>query len=173
MRTGSAAEYGSDVSKTSTTKREGDIEWQWSRFRGLSVDDLYAVVRLREGVFIIEQNCPYPDADGRDPAAWHLLGWMEYEGSRKLVAYARVFEPGVRYEEASIGRVVTAPEVRGTGCGKTLMAEALRRIESLIPGQVVKIAAQRRLEKFYLGFGFRTVSAPYEEDGIIHVDMIR
>ena len=150
-----------------------DPDWQWSRFNQLSLDDLYAVVRLREAVFIIEQNCPYPDADGRDPRAWHLLGWTKYGGERKLVAYARIFEPGVRYEEASVGRVVTAPEVRGTGLGRMLMAEALRRIESLVPGQPVKIAAQRRLEDFYLGFGFRTISAPYEEDGIIHVDMIR
>jgi len=149
------------------------IEWQWSRFNELSLDDLYAVVRLREAVFIIEQNCPYPDADGRDPQAWHLLGWKRYGGERKLVAYARVFEPGVRYDEASIGRIVTAPEVRGTGLGKTLMAEALRRVESLVPGETIKIAAQRRLELFYIGFGFRPVSSPYEEDGIIHVDMIR
>lgn len=156
-----------------TGSNTGDLDWQWSRFNQLSLDDLYAVVRLREAVFIIEQNCPYPDADGRDPRAWHLLGWEKYDGERKLVAYARVFEPGIRYEEASVGRVVTAPEVRGTGLGKVLMAEALRRIDSLLPGQPVKIAAQRRLEDFYLGFGFRTISAPYEEDGIIHVDMIR
>lgn len=89
------------------------------------------------------------------------------------MAYARVFEPGVRYTEASVGRIVTAPEVRGTGVGKILMAEALRRMEELMPGQVVKIAAQRRLENFYVGFGFRPVSAPYEEDGILHIDMIR
>ncbi len=84
-----------------------------------------------------------------------------------------MFEPGVRYDEGSIGRVVTAPAVRGTGIGKALMAEALRRMETLAPGHPVKIAAQRRLEDFYLGFGFKTVSAPYEEDGIIHVDMLR
>jgi ElaA protein len=155
------------VSKTSSVK------WQWSRFNELSLDDLYAVVRLREGVFIAEQNCPYADADGRDPNAWHLLGWQEYEGERRLVAYARIFEPGARYDEASVGRIVTAPEVRGTGLGRLLMAEALRRTELLVPGQNVKIAAQRRLEKFYLGFGFKTISDPYEEDGIIHVDMMR
>jgi ElaA protein len=150
-----------------------DFFWQWSRFSELTVDDLYAVVRLREAVFIVEQDCPYPDADGRDPAAWHLLGWVQDSTGRALVAYARIFEPGVRYDEGSIGRVVTAPDVRGSGVGKTLMAEALRRIESLAPGQPVKIAAQRRLEDFYLALGFRTVSAPYEEDGIIHVDMLR
>ena len=134
---------------------------------------LYTVVRLREAVFIVEQNCPYPDADGRDPNAWHLLGWVQGPMSRSLVAYARLFEPGVRYDEGSIGRVVTAPEVRGTGVGKALMAEALRRIESLAPGQPIKIAAQRRIEDFYLALGFKTVSAPYEEDGIIHVEMLR
>lgn len=149
-----------------------DFFWQWSRFSELTPEDLYAVVRLREAVFIVEQNCPYPDADGRDPNAWHLLGWVQGSNRRSLVAYARLFEPGVRYDEGSIGRVVTAPEVRGTGVGKALMAEALRRIESLAPGQPIKIAAQRRLEDFYLGLGFRTVSAPYEEDGIIHVDML-
>ncbi|MEO8908887.1 MAG: GNAT family N-acetyltransferase [Gemmatimonadaceae bacterium] len=150
-----------------------DITWQWCRFSDLSVDDLYAVVRLREAVFVVEQNCPYPDADGRDPRAWHLLGWQASGGERMLSAYARVFEPGVRYTEASIGRVVTAQAVRGTGLGRTLMAEALRRVEALVPGEKIKLAAQRRLEEFYAGFGFATVSAPYEEDGIIHVDMVR
>lgn len=149
------------------------IKWQWSRFNDMSVEDLYAVVRLREAVFIIEQNCPYPDSDGRDPAAWHLLGWLDIAGRRELAAYARVFEPGIRYKEASIGRVVTAASVRGTGVGKELMAEALRRVESLAPGQVIKIAAQRRLERFYIGLGFKAVSIPYEEDGIMHLDMVR
>ncbi|HMI49629.1 MAG TPA: GNAT family N-acetyltransferase, partial [Gemmatimonadaceae bacterium] len=90
-----------------------------------------------------------------------------------LVAYARIFEPGIRYDQASIGRVVTSGEVRGTGLGRVLMAEALRRVDSLAPAQPVKIAAQRRLEDFYLGFGFKTISDPYEEDGIIHVDMLK
>ena len=147
--------------------------WQWSRFSELRPSELYAAVRLRESVFVVEQTCAYQDADGRDSQAWHLLGWSDEEDGRRLVAYARIFEPGVRYTEGSIGRVVTAPEVRGTGVGKVLMVEALRRLDGLAPGQTVKIAAQRRLEKFYLELGFRTVSAAYEEDGIIHVDMLR
>ena len=169
------------MSKTSARNAPGGEEapptanqfWQWSRFSELKPEDLYAVVRLREAVFIVEQQCAYNDSDGRDPQAWHLLGWSDEQDGRSLVAYARIFEPGVRYTEGSIGRVVTAPRVRGTGLGKVLMAEALRRLEGLAPGQKVKIAAQRRLEKFYLELGFRTVSAPYEEDGIIHVDMLR
>jgi ElaA protein len=173
--------YWGEVSKTSArnasdrgeTSATASPDWQWSRFSELRPEDLYAVVRLRETVFVVEQQCPYIDADGRDPQAWHLLGWSDGQGGRSLVAYARIFEPGVRYDEGSIGRVVTAPEVRGTGLGKILMAEALRRLESLAPNQSVKIAAQRRLERFYLELGFKTVSAPYEEDGIIHVDMVR
>jgi ElaA protein len=177
------SEYGWEVSKTSVygASRPGktrtdpiEVFWQWSRFSELRPDDLYAVVRLREAVFVVEQNCPYLDADGRDPGAWHLLGWNQASGGeRSLMAYARVFEPGVRYTEGSIGRVATAQEVRRTGVGRQLMAEALRRLETLAPGEKIKIAAQRRLEAFYAGFGFTTVSAPYEEDGIMHVDMVR
>ena len=150
-----------------------DVTWQWCRFAELRPDELYEVVRLREAVFVVEQNCPYPDADGRDPRAWHLLGWQDTEKERILAAYARVFEPGVRYTEASIGRVVTAQSVRGTGVGRRLMAEALRRVESLAPGGKIKLAAQRRLEEFYAEFGFTAVSEPYEEDGINHIDMVR
>ena len=150
-----------------------DLDWQWSRFDDLTPHDLYEVVKLREAVFIVEQNCPYPDADGRDPHAWHLLGWMEEANAKKLVAYARIFEPGIRYDECSIGRIVSAPEFRGAGFGRALVAEALRRLEGLAPHQSIKIAAQRRLENFYSEYGFKTISEPYEEDGIIHVDMLR
>jgi ElaA protein len=165
-----SARAASDRDNASAGGRE--VFWQWSRFSELSPEDLYAVVRLREEVFVVEQQCAYQDADGRDPQAWHLLGWSDGV-NRTLIAYARIFEPGVRYTEPSIGRVVTAPEVRGTRVGKALMAESMRRLERLAPGQTIKIAAQRRLEKFYTELGFRTVSAPYEEDGIIHVDMLR
>ena len=175
------SEYWRELTRTSAPNSQGGQTaslaatafWQWSRFSELRPEDLYAVVRLREEVFIVEQQCAYHDADGRDPHAWHLLGWSDDQSGRNLVAYARIFEPGVRYTESSIGRVVTAPRVRGTGLGRALMAEALRRLDGLAPGQPVKIAAQRRLEKFYLDLGFRTVSSPYEEDGIIHVDMLR
>ena len=155
------------------SKTSAQVAWQWSRFHDLRPEDLYEIVRLRESVFIVEQNCAYLDADGRDPAAWHLLGWVQGDGARRLVAYARVFEPGIRYAEGSVGRIVTATEVRRTGIGRTLLSEALDRLEGLAPGQPIRLAAQRYLEKFYSGFGFRTASAPYEEDGIIHVDMLR
>ncbi|MDQ3674802.1 MAG: GNAT family N-acetyltransferase [Gemmatimonadota bacterium] len=155
------------------SKTSAQVSWQWSGFQDLRPEHLYEIVRLREVVFIVEQQCAYLDADGRDSAAWHLLGWHEENGARKLAAYARVFEPGIRYQEGSVGRVVTAPEMRRTGIGRLLMAEALRRLEGLAPGRPVRIAAQRYLESFYSSFGFKPASAPYEEDGIIHVDMVR
>jgi ElaA protein len=158
---------------TGLVAQVSELRWQWCRFEELRPDELYAAMQLREAVFVVEQDCPYADADGRDPDAWHLLGWLGVAADRRLVCYARVFEPGVRYAEASIGRVVTAQDVRGFGYGKALMAEALRRVETLAPRQSVKLAAQRYLERFYSAFGFRTISLPYEEDGIIHVDMIR
>lgn len=155
------------------SETSAQISWQWSRFSELRPEHLYEIVRLRESVFVVEQNCAYLDADGRDPAAWHLLGWISGNGADKLVAYARIFEPGVRYPEGSVGRVVTATEVRRTGVGRMLMTEALRRLDGLAPNRPVKIAAQRYLEKFYAAFGFQPASAPYEEDGIIHIDMLR
>jgi ElaA protein len=163
------------VGKTRTPEAPSatDLIWQWARFGDLSAHELYAALQLREAVFVVEQKCPYPDADGRDPNAWHLLGWLDTASGRRLVAYARVFEPGVRYTEGSIGRVATSTDMRRFGFGKALMAEALRRLDSLAPGQTIKVAAQRYLENFYSGFGFRTASAPYEEDGIMHIDMLR
>ena len=155
------------------SETSAQINWQWCRFRDLEPEDLYEITRLREAVFIVEQACAYLDADGRDPAAWHLLGWNDEKGTRKLVAYSRIFEPGIRYPEGSVGRVVTAREVRGTGLGRVLMAEALRRLESVAPGRPVRIAAQRYLERFYSSFGFKPASTPYEEDGIMHIDMLR
>lgn len=99
------------------------IEWQWAAFPSLSGRDVYEILALRQRVFVVEQNCVYQDADGRDSDARHLLGWSLAAGGRRALAgYARVFEAGVRYREVSIGRIVTAPEVRGTGMGRLVVA---------------------------------------------------
>ncbi|HEX6575600.1 MAG TPA: GNAT family N-acetyltransferase [Gemmatimonadaceae bacterium] len=149
------------------------ISWSCSDFTGLSVADLYAAMELRQRVFIVEQSCAYLDADGIDAKAWHLMGWSETHGRRRLVAYARLFPPRIKYAESSIGRVVTHPDVRGTGVGRDLMREAIARIESAGWGKEIRIAAQMYLERFYEGFGFRRVTDPYIEDDIWHVDMRR
>ncbi|CAN5222528.1 GNAT family N-acetyltransferase [soil metagenome] len=154
-----------------TAERAASIRWSEAAFGELSAGELYALLRLRSLVFVVEQECPFLDLDGRDQDARHLLGWTE-DGTL-LAAYARFFAPGAVFPEASIGRIVTHPQVRGTGAGKALMAEALRRVEALAPGAPIRLCAQLYLERFYGGFGFRPASQPYLEDGIPHVEMVR
>lgn len=150
-----------------------DIEWQWSSFEDLSKEDWYAIVARRQEVFIIEQNCVYPDIDGVDLQSYHLLGWQQIEGKRELVVYLRCVFPGVKYAEVSLGRVLSAPCVRGSGAGRELLAQGIARAEQIFPGQDIRISAQLYLERFYRGFGFERTSEPYDEDGIPHVEMLR
>ena len=149
------------------------IEWQWSSFAGLAVAELYEMLALRQQVFVLEQTCLYPDIDGLDPDAHHLLGWRTVDGKRELAATLRCLAPGAKYDEMSLGRVVTSPSARGTGLGRELVAQGIACAERLHPGHAIRIGAQAHLETFYAGFGFRTVSAPYDEDGILHIDMLR
>jgi ElaA protein len=145
------------------------VNWAWQRFAELGVDGLYDALQLRCRVFILEQG-PYLDPDGIDRHAWHLLG-RDAQGA--LVATLRLVDPGVKYAEPSIGRVVTAPEVRGTGIGRALVAEGMAGCDRLWPGRGVRISAQAHLERFYNGFGFERVGDVYGEDGIAHVQMLR
>ena len=148
-------------------------EWQWSGFAGLTAAELYQVLQTRQDVFILEQTCLYPDMDGLDQDAHHLLGWRVIDGKRQLAAYMRVLAPGAKYVEMSLGRVVTAPAARGTGIGRELLAEGIAHAERQHPGHRIRIGAQQHLEKFYASYGFVTVSEPYDEDGIMHIDMLR
>jgi len=149
------------------------IDWQFSRFADLTPFDLYDVLAQRQNVFILEQTCLYPDIDGYDLEAHHLLGWRDGDGKRQLAAYLRVLAPGAKYDEMSIGRVITTPAARGTGAGRMLLEQGIARAEALHPGHRIRIGAQQYLERFYASFGFETVSAPYDEDGIMHIDMLR
>ena len=149
------------------------IEWQWSGFADLTAAALYEMLALRQQVFVLEQTCLYPDIDGLDPGAHHLLGWRTVDGKRELAATLRCLAPGAKYDEMSLGRVVTSPSARGTGLGRELVAQGIARAGQLHPGHAIRIGAQAHLEAFYAGFGFRTVSAPYDEDGIPHIDMLR
>jgi ElaA protein len=149
------------------------IEWQWSAFSDLSVDDLYLVLQKRQEVFILEQTCFYQDFDGLDQGAHHLLGWRTIDGKRELAAYLRCLAPGAKYTEMSLGRVLSSKTARGSGIGRALLEQGIAHAERQHPGQRIRIGAQRYLEQFYASFGFVTVSEPYDEDGIIHVDMLR
>lgn len=149
------------------------LVWQCTAFSDLTPDDLYAAMQLRQRVFVVEQNCVYMDADASDQAGHHLFGWLTENGKKRLVAYARIFPPCVKYDEASIGRVATHPDVRGAGAGKELMREAIQRIEAAGWGAEIRIGAQMYLERFYESFGFVRITEPYTEDNIWHVEMRR
>ncbi len=140
-------------------------------FTEITAADLYAMLVLRSRVFVVEQACPYLDPDGLDVDAFHLFGWSDATRS-ELACGVRILAPGVSYAEPSIGRVVTAPEHRGEGLGRLLMERAMVECSQLYPGPI-RIGAQRYLERFYGSLGFRTVSEPYDEDGIEHVTMLR
>lgn len=160
MRSGAGAAADSDA-----------LRWQWSRLPALAPLELYAALALRQQVFAVEQRCAYLDADGLDAQAWHLLGWAR-TGSGTLEAYLRVLDPGTRFAEPSIGRVVVAASRRGTGQGRALMARGIAGCAKLHPGRPIRIAAQQRLLRFYASLGFAVASAPFDEDGIPHVEML-
>ena len=146
-----------------------DVAWTFARFADLSPADVHDMLRLRQDVFVIEQKCIFHEIDGRDPPAWHLLG----RRGGDLLAYARVFEPGVTAAEATIGRVVTHPSARGSGLGHALMREAMAAVDRIAPGSAMRLAAQHHLERFYAAYGFRGVGEKYIEDDIWHLDMVR
>lgn len=149
------------------------LSWTCARLDELDARALYDVLALRSLVFVVEQNCVYLDPDGLDVKTWHLLGRDE-QGT--LQAYARLVPPlakGAKQPLPMFGRVVTAPTTRGSGLGRALIAEAIAHCERLWPGQGLEINAQAYLERFYASFGFVVTSEPYDEDGILHIDMRR
>ncbi|MDP2007440.1 MAG: GNAT family N-acetyltransferase [Rubrivivax sp.] len=146
-----------------------ELHWTWCRFGALGVDNLYDALALRCRVFILEQG-PYLDPDGVDRRSGHLLG-RDVDGV--LQAYLRVVDPGVKYEEPSLGRVITAPGARGTGLGRLLVAEGLARCARAWPDHGIRISAQSHLARFYGDFGFVRVGPDYLEDNIPHCEMLR
>lgn len=143
--------------------------WRIAAFQQLSVGDLYAALQLRSAVFVVEQNCLFQDLDGVDQQAVHLLGWRAGE----LLAYARCFAPGIQYAEASIGRITTRLDARGTGLGHLLVAQALDLVHTRWGSrQPIRIGAQARLKVFYHQHGFVNTGIAYVEDGIDHEEMV-
>lgn len=146
-----------------------ELQWLCKKFNALSVNELYAILRLRSEVFVAEQNCVFLDMDNKDHFCYHLMGWQQ----NNLVAYARLIPPDKVYAEMSIGRVVTSPLFRKNGAGKLLMQTAIEQCHILFGNGPIKIGAQLYLKKFYEGFGFEQSSDIYDEDGIDHIEMIR
>ncbi|MCB1606007.1 MAG: GNAT family N-acetyltransferase [Xanthomonadales bacterium] len=143
--------------------------FQWSRLSELGGTQFHQIIAAREAVFVVEQNCPYQDADHHDDLSWHLS--MHIDG--ELAAYLRIVDPGHKYPEPSIGRVLTTAPFRGRGLGQRLMAEAIDGAQTHYPGQPIRISAQVYLLDFYRSFGFQVVGEVYLEDGIEHQEMLR
>jgi ElaA protein len=146
-----------------------DVSWRWSTFDELNLHQLYRVLELRQQVFVIEQQSLYLDVDGHDPVCIHGLGYVGSE----LVAYARIVPAGLTYDAPAIGRVLIAPNARGTGLGHVLVDEAIAEAERRFPGIATMLGAQLHLQAFYESFGYVACGEPYDDGGIMHIDMIR
>jgi ElaA protein len=146
------------------------LAWRCLPFDAIHVRTLYRLLQLRTEVFVMEQNCPFQDMDGADQACFHLLGESP-DGT--LLAYARLVPAGLKFREASIGRVVSAAAARGTGIGHVLMREAVQALHGLWGVQPIRIGAQAHLQGFYRQHGFEPDGPLYIEDGIDHIEMIR
>jgi ElaA protein len=144
------------------------ITWICKKFGELSPGELYAVLQLRNEVFVVEQNCVFQDADNKDQPSFHLMGWKD----SALMAYTRLVPPGVAYEEASIGRVVTSITARGSGIGRMLMQQSILECRRLYGNRVIRIGAQLYLKEFYSSLGFIPTGGIYPEDGIDHIQML-
>ncbi|EHA1126518.1 GNAT family N-acetyltransferase [Vibrio navarrensis] len=147
------------------------IQWHLVPFSQLSTTQLYQLLKLRVDVFVVEQNCPYPELDGNDilHGVHHLLGYRNDE----LVACTRLLPAGTTYDSVSIGRVATKNNARGGGLGHQLMQKSIMYCQQLWPNEAIEIGAQEHLKPFYQQHGFVVTSEVYLEDGIPHVDMKR
>jgi ElaA protein len=144
------------------------MSWTLKRFDDLTNMELYIILKERTTVFVVEQNCPYPEVDGKDPLSYHLFK----EENGEIIAYLRVLPAGVSYQEASIGRVLVKKEYRGRGIAEELLRRGLDFIHGELNENTVKIQAQEYLKKFYGSFGFKAITETYLEDNIPHVDML-
>ena len=144
------------------------LHWTYKPFDALTPAELYAIMQLRNEVFVVEQNCVYQDADNKDAPSFHLCGWDK----NILVTYCRIIPPGIAFAEASIGRVVTAGVYRKTGTGRELMQRAIKATLQQFNCRQITIGAQLYLKTFYTSLGFKQTSSTYLEDGIEHIEML-
>jgi ElaA protein len=144
------------------------MKWEVKKFNELTGQEVYEILKLRNEVFVVEQQCIYEDCDDKDQKSYHLFG----EENGVIVAYLRILEKGISYNEISIGRVLTGKMHRGRGLGKQMMLNAIDFIENNLGEKIIRISAQQYLLKFYSDLGFIKVSEMYLEDDIPHIEML-
>ena len=144
------------------------ITMEWQRFEALTTDRLYKLLRFRQNIFVVEQRSPYPDLDGLDKSAWHLVACAD----RELAGYLRVIPTVGPPQSVRIGRVAVAAPLRRQGLGRVLIGEALSLCRERCPMQPVALGAQLFLRPFYERFGFVPVSQPYDDFGVEHIEMV-
>jgi ElaA protein len=138
-------------------------------FNALTATQLYSIIKMRNEIFVLEQQCLFQDADDKDQQCYHCLYFEE----KKLIAYARLLPPGLAYKEASIGRVAVAKQVRNNGTGKLLLQHCIQECQRLFNNTTITIGAQLYLQNFYASFLFKPVGDIYIEDNIAHIQMLR
>lgn len=144
------------------------MKWVLKTFNELTIEEFHDILQLRINVFVVEQDCPYPELDNLDKKAFHFFGLTD---ENKVVAYTRIFKPGDYYQQAAIGRVVVHQNHRKDGLGYELMNNSIRQVKDLFDTTEIKIGAQTYLKRFYESLGFRKIGTDYIEDGIPHIYM--
>jgi ElaA protein len=145
-----------------------EITTEWRRFEELTAGELYELLRFRQSIFVVEQVSPYPDLDGLDQVAWHLLARSE----RELIGYLRLTAKPGSPPLLRIGRVAVSPSLRRGGLGRMLIEKALILCRERFPLQPVALGAQVPLVPFYENFGFAATSEPYDDFGVAHIEMV-
>ena len=145
------------------------FEHQVKSFQELSLEEFHDIIALRIQIFIIEQNCPYQEVDGKDKLAHHLFFKNEKD---EIIAVTRILPQGISYAEVAIGRVVVHEDYRGTGLGNQLMADSMNFVQDKYGKVPVRLSAQKHLENYYGNHGFKSTGKEYLEDGIPHVEML-
>ncbi|MGH8540507.1 MAG: GNAT family N-acetyltransferase [Stenotrophobium sp.] len=152
-----------------TSSTDTVTSWTWHAWTALAPDTLHGFLKLRSDIFVVEQNCVFPEMDGLDPLCEHLCGT---DAQGRLLAYLRLVPPGVKSAQPGLGRLVVDTQVRRLGLGRAAIAEGIRHCRGRYPGQAIFLAAQQHLTTFYATLGFRIFGEPYSEDGIQHVNML-
>lgn len=144
------------------------MNWIIKSFSELTTDELYEILKLRNAVFIVEQNCPYLDVDGKDKDSYHLF----LKDNNEIISYLRILKKGISYKEASIGRVLVKNDYRRKNISRHMILKSISFIENTLNEKEIKIQAESYLENFYTSLGFQKISDSYLLDNIPHMDML-